>query len=91
MLASPAVFTPSTLGVEQAKSTGGGNVTITVNGEQVAVPEGTTVSALLELLDVEPAQIAVELDGRVAAREAWADTAISPEATLEIVRFVGGG
>jgi sulfur carrier protein len=79
------------LGVEQAKSTRGGNVKITVNGEQVAVPEGTTVSALLELLEVEPAQIAVELDGRVAAREAWSDTAIYPEATLEIVRFVGGG
>jgi thiamine biosynthesis protein ThiS len=49
------------------------------------------VSALLELLEVEPAQIAVDLDGRLAAREARADTAISPEATLEIVRFVGGG
>ena len=66
-------------------------MTITVNGEPVAVPEGTTVSALLKLLDVEPVQIAVELDGRVAARETWSDTAISPEATLEIVRFVGGG
>jgi thiamine biosynthesis protein ThiS len=79
------------LGVEKAESTRGGNVTITVNGQQVAVPEGTTVSALLEVLDVEPAQIAVELDGRVAAREAWSDTTISAEATLEIVRFVGGG
>lgn len=91
MLAPRAVFTPGTLGVEQAKSNRGGNVTITVNGAPVAVPAGTTVSALLKLLDVEPAQIAVELDGRVAAREAWSDTAISPGDTLEIVRFVGGG
>lgn len=66
-------------------------MTITVNGAPVAVPAGTTVSALLKLLDVEAAQIAVELDGRVAAREAWSDTAIAPGDTLEIVRFVGGG
>jgi sulfur carrier protein len=66
-------------------------VTISVNGEPVAVPAGTTVSALLKLLDLEPVQIAVELDGKVVRREAWSDTAISRGDTLEIVRFVGGG
>ena len=91
MLASRAVFTPSTLGVEQAKSNRGGNVTITVNGEPVGVPEGTTVSDLLKLLGVEPVQIAVELDGKVVRREAWSDIPIRSGATLEIVRFVGGG
>lgn len=69
----------------------GGNVTITVNGEPVKVPVGATVSALLKLLDVEPQQIAVELDGRVVHREAWSEVPISSGATLEIVRFVGGG
>jgi thiamine biosynthesis protein ThiS len=91
MLASPAVSTPSTSGVDQAKSNKGGNVTINVNGEPVAVPEETTVSALLDLLNVEPAQIAVELDGSVVHREAWSEVPISSGATLEIVRFVGGG
>jgi thiamine biosynthesis protein ThiS len=55
------------------------------------VPSGTTVAALLQLLDVESAQIAVELDGKVAQRERWREISISPGATLEIVRFVGGG
>ncbi len=66
-------------------------MTISVNGEPVAVPAGTTVSALLKLLNVEPAQIAVELDGMVVRREAWSDIPIRSGATLEIVRFVGGG
>jgi len=66
-------------------------VTINVNGAPVAVPAGATVSALLKLLDVEPAQIAVELNGSVVPREAWSEVPIPSEATLEIVRFVGGG
>ena len=67
------------------------NVTISVNGDAMEVPSGTTAAALLQLLDVETTQIAVELDGNVAQRERWCDIAITPGATLEIVRFVGGG
>jgi len=67
------------------------NVTISVNGDAIEVPSGTTVAALLQLLDVETAQIAVELDGNVAQRERWREISITPGATLEIVRFVGGG
>jgi sulfur carrier protein len=67
------------------------NVTISVNGDPMEVPSGTTVAALVQLLDVETAQIAVELDGNVAQRERWREIAITPGATLEIVRFVGGG
>ena len=67
------------------------NVTISVNGDAMEVPSGTTVAALLQLLDVETALIAVELDGNVAQRERWCDIAITSGATLEIVRFVGGG
>jgi sulfur carrier protein len=67
------------------------SITISVNGDAMEVPSGTTVAALLQLVDVETAQIAVELDGNVAQRERWCDIAITPRATLEIVRFVGGG
>ena len=67
------------------------NVTISVNGDALEVPGGTTVAALLQLLHVETAQVAVELDGKVAQRERWCDILIPPGAKLEIVRFVGGG
>ena len=66
-------------------------VRICVNGDPMEVAGGTTVTALLDLLHVEPAQIAVELDGRIVQRERWFDLLIAPGATLEIVRFVGGG
>lgn len=49
------------------------------------------VSCWWIVLHVEPEQIAVELDGNVAQRERWGDISIAPRATLEIVRFVGGG
>ena len=66
-------------------------MTIIANGEHLEIPEGTTVSALLELLSVTPAQVAVELDGKVVPREVWSEVLVSEGARLEIVRFVGGG
>ena len=67
------------------------NVAISVNGDAMSVPSGTTVATLLQLLDVETAQIAVELDGSIVGHERWREISITPGATLEIVRFVGGG
>jgi len=67
------------------------NLTISVNGDPMEIPSGTTVAALLQLLHLETAQIAVELDGDVVGREGWWDISIAPGATVEIVRFVGGG
>jgi len=66
-------------------------MTIIANGEQMEIPLGTTVSALLELLSVAPAHVAVELDEKVVPREVWSELSISGGARLEIVRFVGGG
>jgi sulfur carrier protein len=66
-------------------------MTIIANGEHMEIPAGTTVSALLELLSVTPAQVAVELDEKLVPREVWSEVSISGGAKLEIVRFVGGG
>jgi thiamine biosynthesis protein ThiS len=69
------------------------NVTISVNGDLMEAPSGTTVAALLQLLDVETARIAVELDGNVAQRERWCEILITPvvrswksSASWEVVR-----
>ena len=66
-------------------------MTISVNGHAMEVPADTTVAALLQMLNIEPAYVAVELDGSVERQERWGETSISPGAMLEIVRFVGGG
>jgi thiamine biosynthesis protein ThiS len=64
---------------------------LTVNGESRAVPEGATVAHLLELLEVDPARVAVERNQEVVPRATWSQTRLEDGDRLEIVTFVGGG
>ena len=63
----------------------------TVNGEQVELPDGLTVSALLKHLGVHAARVAVERNGEVVRKARHAEEKLAPGDTLEIVTFVGGG
>jgi len=64
---------------------------ILVNGQTRQAPEGQTVQELLEALQLDPARVAVELDGRIIRQTHWKEKALQPGARLEIVQFVGGG
>jgi thiamine biosynthesis protein ThiS len=64
---------------------------IVVNGEQQAVPEGLSVLELLDVLGIEPARVAIELNRAILRRPEWASARIEDNAHLEIVQFVGGG
>ena len=64
---------------------------IRVNGEIRAVDNGSSVSELLEALELRPGRVAVELNRDVLDRELWAKTTLNAGDTLEIVQFVGGG
>ena len=66
---------------------------VALNGRDRELPEGATVAAAAELLDVRPDErgVAVALDGRVVPRARWADTPIPDGARLEIVRATAGG
>jgi thiamine biosynthesis protein ThiS len=66
-------------------------VQIVVNGQLRQVPEGQSLLQLLALLEVDPARVAIELNGSIVRRELWTQTAIASGAALEIVQFVGGG
>jgi thiamine biosynthesis protein ThiS len=66
-------------------------IEIIVNGEPRAVPPGTSVEALLDLLEMPRERIAVERNRRVVRRAAWAETELADGDRLEIVHFVGGG
>jgi thiamine biosynthesis protein ThiS len=66
-------------------------VQITVNGERRSITEGQTVLGLLQALGLDPARVAVELDGAIVKQPLWAHTALRPGAQVEIVQFVGGG
>ena len=64
---------------------------ITVNGEKHTAPDGCTVLGLLESLQIVPDRVAVELNGAIVRKPAWAETVVTPGSTVEVVMFVGGG
>ncbi len=67
-------------------------MTIWVNGEAREVPEGTTLAALLELLQVGRGPgVAVEVNAEVVRRAHHAEHRLQPQDRVEIVTFVGGG
>lgn len=69
----------------------GDDVRVTVNGDDLAVPRGTTVAALLVALDVEPRGVAVAVDGEVTPRRTWADRSLAPGERVEILSVAQGG
>jgi sulfur carrier protein len=66
-------------------------VQVWVNGETREVPEGTTLSALLESLLVGGPGVAVEVNAEVVRRARHAEHSLHAGDRVEIVTFVGGG
>jgi sulfur carrier protein len=62
-----------------------------VNGEAMELPEGLTVSTLLEHLGVRAERVAVERNGEVVKLARHREQKLAPGDRLEIVTFVGGG
>ena len=66
-------------------------ITIHLNGEPQEVPEGLTVAALLERLQLPADRVAVERNLEILPRDRWGETRLQPDDHLEVVHFVGGG
>lgn len=66
-------------------------MTIVLNGEERAVPDGVTVAALLDSLGLPRAKVAVERNRAIVSRSRFADQVLAAGDEIEIVRFVGGG
>jgi sulfur carrier protein len=66
---------------------------LTVNGDPLRVPDGTTVAELVaRLIDgAEPKGIAVAVDLCVIPRSEWAMTRVQARAQIEIVTAAAGG
>ena len=67
------------------------NIEVVINGEPQSIPEGQSVLQLLQLLQLDPAQVAVELDRRIVKQPRWSEITLQAGAKIEIVQFVGGG
>ena len=66
-------------------------IEIVVNGQLRSAPEGLNLRAVLDVLKVDPARVAVELNRSIVPRKDWEHVTVGAGATLEIVQFVGGG
>jgi sulfur carrier protein len=64
---------------------------IVCNGEPRDVAENTTVAQLLELLGLEPRQVAVEVNLELVPRNQHRDFVLHAGDRLEVVTLVGGG
>ncbi len=62
-----------------------------VNGRPIEVPDGTTVRALLDRMEVDAGRVAVERNQDVVPRRTWSEVGLSDGDQIEIVTFVGGG
>ena len=64
---------------------------ILVNDRERSVPEGTSVTALLGELGLQPKFLAVELNRRVVPRAEHPTTILADGDRVEVVTLVGGG
>ena len=66
-------------------------MTVTVNGKEQQVDEGTTIARLLERLSIPTEAVAVAIGREVIPRREHAARTITEGDEVEIVRAVGGG
>ncbi len=64
---------------------------IVLNGEQREVEDGVTLAALLVQLQLEPRNVAIEVNMDLVPRTHHAECALSEGDRVEIVTLVGGG
>ena len=67
------------------------SVTILLNGAPREVPGPVTVSALLDVLEIDGRRVAVEHNRVVVKRAAFGATEVHEGDEIEVVNFVGGG
>jgi sulfur carrier protein len=68
-------------------------LTLTVNGDHLTVPAGSTVADVVARLvgGAEPKGIAVAVDRCVIPRSEWSTTPARPGAPIEVVSAAAGG
>jgi sulfur carrier protein len=64
---------------------------ITVNGRAQEAPDGLTVRALLEQLELTGGPVAIEINRAIVPRAQHASHTVHAGDVVEIVHFVGGG
>jgi sulfur carrier protein len=66
-------------------------MTLTVNGQPLEVPDGTTLTGLLESRGLRPGSVVVEHNGTALLRSEVHAAELKDGDRLELVRAVAGG
>lgn len=66
-------------------------IRVRLNGKDREVPEGLSVTELVQSLDLNPALVVVELNREILSRSRYPETPVVEGDQLELVHFVGGG
>ena len=66
-------------------------MTLQLNGEQREVPDGLSLTGLVDWLELPADRVAIERNLEVVKRANWNQTRLEEGDRLEIVRMVGGG
>jgi len=64
---------------------------IQLNGEPVALPDRTTLAALLKSRQLAQRRVAVEINGEIVPRSRHGERVLAPGDKVEIVHALGGG
>jgi sulfur carrier protein len=66
-------------------------IELIINGKQVVIDVGSTVSDFLQSKGLEERLVVVELNESILPRADYASTVLADGDRIEIVHFVGGG
>lgn len=66
-------------------------VRVRVNGEEVDLPRGSSVSTLLERLRISTPRVALERNREILPKAEYASTELRDGDVFELVELVGGG
>lgn len=64
---------------------------ILINGEVKEIPANLAVAGLIDVLELKPERLAIEVNRRIIRRADWPATTLAEGDSVEIVHFVGGG
>lgn len=64
---------------------------LSINGKIKDYPEQLNIVQLLELLELSPERVVVELNREILTADKHAETQLKDSDTLELIQFVGGG
>lgn len=66
-------------------------ISVQVNGSTKELTEGASVADLVELMELRPDQVAVELNRELVPRDERSSRMLVSGDRIELVTFVGGG